>query len=37
MVKFFLIYSSFYVVNAIMSVLYVYRLRGEKWKENQLA
>lgn len=37
MVKFFLIYSSFYVVNAIMSIMYVYRLRGEKWKENQIA
>jgi len=30
--KFFLIYGSFYVGNAIMSVVYIYRFRGERWK-----
>ncbi len=32
MLKFFLIYSSFYFTNALMSIVYIYRLRGEDWK-----
>ncbi len=30
--KFFLIYGSFYLGNAIMSIVYIQRFRGEKWK-----
>ncbi|MCF7899966.1 MATE family efflux transporter [Candidatus Babeliales bacterium] len=33
-VKFVLIYSSFYVGNALMSVIYVRRFRGHQWKEQ---
>jgi len=35
MLKFVLIYASFYVNNGIMSLIYIYRLRGHAWK-NQL-
>jgi putative MATE family efflux protein len=34
--KFFLIYGSFYVGNAIMSAVYIQRFRGEKWKGSIL-
>jgi len=30
--KFFLIYASFYIGSALMSTVYIYRLRGERWK-----
>lgn len=30
--KFFLIYGSFYIGSAIMSVVYIYRFRSERWK-----
>jgi putative MATE family efflux protein len=33
-VKFVLIYSSLYIGNAFMSVIYIKRLRGEKWKSK---
>ena len=33
LIKFILIYSSFYVSNGIMSLLYLYRLQGEAWKK----
>lgn len=36
MTKFFLIYGSFYVGNAIMSMVYIYRFRGEQWKGSIL-
>ena len=31
-IKFILIYSSFYVGNAIMSIFYIWRFRVGKWK-----
>ena len=33
MTKFLLIYGSFYVGNALMSVVYINKFRGEKWKQ----
>lgn len=33
-VKFILIYGSFYVSNALMSVIYINRLRSEDWKKK---
>ncbi|MBT3456349.1 MATE family efflux transporter [bacterium] len=30
--KFLLLYGSFYVVTGFMSIIYIYRFRGEKWK-----
>ena len=30
--KFFLIYGSFYIGSALMSIVYIYRFRGERWK-----
>ena len=30
--RFILIYASFYFGNALMSIIYVYRFRGERWK-----
>ncbi len=33
-VKFLLIYGSFYVGNGLMSVVYINRLRGSKWKKT---
>ncbi len=35
-IKFILVYSSLYVCNAIMSMVYVWRLRRESWKEKVL-
>lgn len=35
-IKFLLIYGSFYVGNGLMSIVYVNRLRGPKWKEHSL-
>lgn len=32
-VKFILVYGSFYVGNGIMSLIYIYRFRGEAWKQ----
>lgn len=34
--KFLLIYGSFYVGNGLMSIVYVNRLRGPKWKGHEL-
>jgi MATE family multidrug resistance protein len=36
MIKFFLIYGSFYVGNAVMSIIYIWRLRGEDWKKESI-
>lgn len=33
--KFVLIYGSFYIGNALMSISYIHRFRGEKWKEQK--
>lgn len=33
-VKFLLIYGSFYIGNALMSVIYIWRFRGERWKRT---
>lgn len=35
-IKFLLIYGSFYVGNGLMSIVYVNRLRGPKWKTHEL-
>ena len=32
--KFVLIYGSFYIGNALMSVVYINRFRGEEWKKQ---
>lgn len=32
LIKFILIYSSFYITNGLMGVLYLYRFRSEGWK-----
>lgn len=34
--KFFLIYGSFYVGNALMSIVYIKRFRGQRWKQEIL-
>lgn len=34
--KFLLIYGSFYVGNGLMSIVYIKRLRGSKWKSHNL-
>jgi putative MATE family efflux protein len=34
--KFVLVYSSLYVCNAIMSIVYIWRLRRESWKDKAL-
>jgi len=34
--KFLLIYGSFYVGNGLMSIVYINRLRGPQWKEQEL-
>lgn len=34
--KFLLIYGSFYVGNGLMSIVYINRLRGPKWKSHEL-
>lgn len=36
MVKFFCIYGSFYLGNAVMSLIYIWRLRGEDWKKESI-
>ena len=33
--KFLAIYGSFYATNAVMSIIYIYHLRGENWKKRQ--
>ena len=33
--KFVLIYGSFYIGNALMSISYIHRFRGEKWKKQE--
>lgn len=32
--KFLLVYSSFYIGNGLMSVIYIWRFRGERWKQK---
>lgn len=32
--KFLLIYSSFYIGNGLMSIVYIIRLRGQRWKQK---
>lgn len=32
--KFLLVYSSFYVGNALMSLIYIHRFRGERWQRK---
>ena len=34
--KFLLVYSSFYIGSALMSVIYVYRFRGERWQKKSI-
>lgn len=36
MIKFFLIYGSFYLGNAVMSIIYMWRLKGEEWKKQSI-
>jgi putative MATE family efflux protein len=36
MLKFLLIYGSFYAGNAIMSLMYIWRFRGENWKTKKV-
>jgi multidrug resistance protein, MATE family len=36
LLKFFLIYSTFYLGNAIMALVYIYRFRGTAWKNKQV-
>ncbi len=33
-IKFVLIYGSFYIGNALMSIIYIYRIRGKKWQHT---
>ena len=35
--KFLLIYGSFYIGNGLMSIVYINRLRGTKWKAQELS
>lgn len=35
-IKFLLVYSSFYIGSALMSVIYVYRFRGERWQRKTI-
>jgi MATE family multidrug resistance protein len=35
MLKFLLIYGSFYVGNGLMSLIYIYRFRGSRWQEKK--
>ncbi len=35
-IKFLLVYGSFYVGNGLMSIVYINRLRGAKWKAHEL-
>jgi len=34
MLKFLIVYSSFYIGNALMSVIYINRFRGERWQHK---
>jgi len=34
--KFLLVYSSFYVGNALMSLIYIHRFRGERWQRKTI-
>jgi putative MATE family efflux protein len=34
--KFLLIYGSFYIGNGLMSIVYIRRLRGSKWQQQEL-
>jgi len=34
--KFLLIYGAFYVGNGLMSIAYVYRFRGQRWKGKSI-
>ncbi|OQA33704.1 MAG: Multidrug resistance protein NorM [Candidatus Dependentiae bacterium ADurb.Bin331] len=36
MIKFFLIYGSFYLGNAVMSIIYIWRLKGQEWKKQSI-
>ncbi|MGE0206574.1 MAG: MATE family efflux transporter [Candidatus Babeliales bacterium] len=36
MLKFLLIYGSFYIGNGLMSLIYVYRFRGNRWKDKAI-
>jgi putative MATE family efflux protein len=35
-IKFLLVYGSFYVGNGLMSIVYINRFRGPKWKSHEL-
>lgn len=34
--KFLLIYGAFYVGNGLMSIAYIYRFRGQRWKQKSI-
>jgi Na+-driven multidrug efflux pump len=34
--KFLLIYSSFYLGNGLMAIIYIIRFRGQRWKEKKV-
>ncbi|MEX0940868.1 MAG: MATE family efflux transporter [Candidatus Babeliales bacterium] len=36
MLKFLFIYGSFYIGNGLMSLVYIYRFRGERWKQKAI-
>jgi MATE family multidrug resistance protein len=36
MVKFLAVYGCFYLGNALMTLIYIYRFRGERWKEHSI-
>lgn len=36
MIKFLLIYGSFYIGNGLMSLIYIYRFRGDRWKDKAI-
>jgi MATE family multidrug resistance protein len=36
MIKFFLIYGSFYLGNAVMSIIYIWRFKGQAWKQESI-
>jgi MATE family multidrug resistance protein len=36
MLKFFLVYASFYIGSGLMGIVYIWRLRGEQWKKTVL-
>jgi MATE family multidrug resistance protein len=35
-IKFLLIYGSFYIGNGLMSLIYIYRFRGDSWKDKAI-